>query len=427
MESKRKTYALGIEGGDLLEGLTAEQVVRAFCKTTNVQLIQKNDRISFFYPVGRGRVFLFQNIETFEKFAEEKAMPEFTQKGQEQIRGFKVKAATDAIRSVLALDHLDTFGYDCSVNPEGLSQKYISRQLEGAEERMMIALARLTDKEIDVVLKRNQAKELDGSTYMRTSVKEIRENEAKRTQIKTRPLAGLKQAEDRINNRINKQNAAQEVWDDVFLLAAKGSALTLSERGKIFAVFRKAMNGTDWHYDYSDDPEARRRGYDGVQAMNNKLEILATMQPALVSLLKGNTERPLAGLASKEISILFAKKYPYLSEENVFLRQRRWEIRTLLTNKRWEYEERMATNGGVRKVKEVGAIVTKRVLNAVLKFARFVHILPIKKAQGLKINYVSQSRIDEAKGEREGREDSFEAKPMLPAKPINRTNQTLGI
>jgi hypothetical protein len=83
--------------------------------------------------------------------------------------------AVEAIRSYIYWENKSKFSYDCSVNPNGYSDRYYARHTEQARVNMIAALAVLDGDTMAEIIASNRSRDHDGSYYSVTTVIEVRQ------------------------------------------------------------------------------------------------------------------------------------------------------------------------------------------------------------------------------------------------------------
>lgn len=90
-----------------------------------------------------------------------------------------IRNAEDAVRAYIDAEYQCEFGYDCTVNPEGvLSEDDLYRQVTEAKAAMMDALAALSDEDVSGVLYRVQRQDHDGSYFAAVVLDDVRAHRA---------------------------------------------------------------------------------------------------------------------------------------------------------------------------------------------------------------------------------------------------------
>jgi hypothetical protein len=86
-----------------------------------------------------------------------------------------IRNAEDAVRAYIDAEFQCEYGYDCTVNPEGvLSEAELYRLVTEAKAAMMDARAALSDKEEAGVLYRVQRQDPDGSHFAVVVLDDVR-------------------------------------------------------------------------------------------------------------------------------------------------------------------------------------------------------------------------------------------------------------
>jgi hypothetical protein len=84
------------------------------------------------------------------------------------------EAAAIAVSDVVALRYLYAFAYDCTINPEGISDSELAANLQHAEGLMFSALSRLDDDDVQSILASHQDTDLDGSRFSVATLEDVR-------------------------------------------------------------------------------------------------------------------------------------------------------------------------------------------------------------------------------------------------------------
>jgi len=84
-----------------------------------------------------------------------------------------IKVAEDAVRNYQSANRDREFSYDCTSNPEGISDEQLFRDVTIFENEMFFALVALKDEDIQLVLQQTQDRDHDGSSFKSTSLEHV--------------------------------------------------------------------------------------------------------------------------------------------------------------------------------------------------------------------------------------------------------------
>jgi len=85
-----------------------------------------------------------------------------------------VVRARIAIENYKAATYMATFGYECSINPEGISQQTLNVECGQCLDELMVNLSKLTNDGITTLLDAHPDYDFDGCAYPVTSLHEVR-------------------------------------------------------------------------------------------------------------------------------------------------------------------------------------------------------------------------------------------------------------
>jgi hypothetical protein len=93
--------------------------------------------------------------------------------------GDGVARAWYAIEAYISAGWHATFGYDCTVNPEGISEDELLDDERETLQLMLAALSTLPDEEIEAAIRGNMDRDFDGTRFAVTNLAEVKSWHAK--------------------------------------------------------------------------------------------------------------------------------------------------------------------------------------------------------------------------------------------------------
>lgn len=92
----------------------------------------------------------------------------------DRYRGHTPKQLADkCIGLYISASHTAEFGWDCTVNPEGVSPDILHLEADQARNLMLASLSQLTDGEIEEVVSARKMREHDGSYFAVASLNDV--------------------------------------------------------------------------------------------------------------------------------------------------------------------------------------------------------------------------------------------------------------